>query len=69
MAKLNVITDASGKLVAAVRAEAFKTTEGKNLEFRPHPDYKHHVVEVDDNVLKGPASELGKMLRAKAMAG
>ncbi|HEY7351571.1 MAG TPA: hypothetical protein VH596_02275 [Terriglobales bacterium] len=68
MAKLSVITDANGKLVAAVRAEAFKTKDGKNLEFRPHPDYKHHVVEVDDHVLKGPASELGKMLRAKAAA-
>jgi hypothetical protein len=69
MAKLNVITDSNGKLVGAVRAEPFKTKEGKNLEFRPHPDYKHHVIEVEDHVLKGPASELGKMLRAKAMAG
>ncbi|HZQ20168.1 MAG TPA: hypothetical protein VFA90_15725 [Terriglobales bacterium] len=69
MAKLNVITDASGKLVAAVRAEPVKTKDGKNLEFRPHPDYKHHVIEVDESILKGPASELGKMLRAKAMAG
>jgi hypothetical protein len=69
MAKLSVITDASGKLVAAVRADAFKTKNGKTLGFRPHPDYKHHVVEVDDHVLKGPASELGKMLRAKAVAG
>jgi hypothetical protein len=68
MAKLSVITDASGKLLAAVRADAFKTKDGKNLEFRPHPDYKHHLVEVDDQVLKGPASELGKMLRVKAAA-
>ena len=69
MAKISVITDKNGKLVAAVRAEAFKTKEGKNLEFRPHPDYNHKTVEVDDKALKGPASELGKMLRAKAIAG
>lgn len=68
MAKLTVITDASGKLVGAVRTEPFKTSDGKQLEFRPHPDYKHHIVEVDEKLLKGPASELGKALRAKGIA-
>jgi hypothetical protein len=66
MAKFNVITDEKGNMLAAVRAEQFKTTDGKHLEFHPHPKYKHHVTEVADHLLKGPASELGKALRAKA---
>jgi hypothetical protein len=66
MAKLNVITDAKGNLMGAVRADSFKTGDGKSLEFRPHPDFKHRVIEVDDKLLKGPASELGKHLRANA---
>jgi hypothetical protein len=68
MAKLTVITDKNGKLMGAVRSEPFKTSDGKHLEFRPHPDYKHHIVEVDEKLLKGPASELGKVLRAKGVA-
>lgn len=66
MAKISVITDSNGKLLAAVRAEPFKTSDGKTLEFRPHPDHKHKVVDVDEKLLKGPASEFGKLLRAKA---
>jgi hypothetical protein len=66
MAKFSVITDEKGNLLGAVRAEQFKTTDGKHLEFHPHPKYKHHTMEVDDKVLKGPASALGKILRAKA---
>lgn len=68
MAKLTVITDASGKLMGAVRTEPIKTSDGKELSFRPHPDYKHHIVEVDDKLLKGPASEISKVLRAKGIA-
>jgi hypothetical protein len=40
-----------------------KTGDGKSLEFRAHPNYKHHVMEVDEKLLKGPAKELGKHLR------
>ncbi len=65
MAKLNVITDANGKLVGAVRADSFKTSDGKTLEFRPHPQHKHRVMDVDDKLIKGPASELGNYLRAQ----
>ena len=64
MAKLSVITDAKGTLLGAVRADAFKTDDGKSLEYRPHPDFKHHIVDVDEKLLKGPAGELGKHLRA-----
>jgi len=64
MAKLSVISDAKGNLLGAVRTGPFKTNDGKNLEYHPHPDYKHHAVDVDDKLLKGPASELGKFLRA-----
>jgi hypothetical protein len=65
MGNLSVITDANGKLLGAVRTEPFKTKNGKNLEFRPHPDYKHRAMEVDEKLLKGPASELGTFLRSK----
>jgi hypothetical protein len=65
MAKLSVITDAKGNLLGAVRTEPFKTSNGKNLQFHPHPNYKHHVMDVDDKLLKGPASELGTFLRAQ----
>jgi hypothetical protein len=63
MAKLSVITDAKGNLLGAVRADTFKTSDGKSLEYRAHPNYKHHVIEVDEKLLKGPARELGKHLR------
>jgi hypothetical protein len=64
MAKLNMITDADGKLLGAVRAESFKTKDGKNLEFHPHPNFQHRMMDVDDKLLKGPASELGTYLRS-----
>jgi hypothetical protein len=64
MAQLSVISDAKGNLLGAVRTGSFKTSNGKSLEYRPHPDYRHHVIDVDDKLLKGPASELGKLLRA-----
>ncbi len=62
MAKLSVITDAKGNLLGAVRADSFKTGDGA-LEYRAHPNYKHHVMEVDEKLMKGPAKELGKHLR------
>ena len=65
MAKLSVITDVNGNLLGAVRTEPFKTSSGASLEFRPNPNYKHHVMDVDDQLLRGPASELGRVLRAK----
>jgi hypothetical protein len=65
MAKINVITDAQGNLLGAVRTGPFKTSNGKHLEFRPHPHYKHHIADVDDKLPHGPASELGKFLRAQ----
>jgi hypothetical protein len=63
MAKISVITDAKGNLLGAVRADSFKTGDGKTLEYRAHPDYKHRVMDVDEKLLKGPAKELGKHLR------
>lgn len=63
MAKLSVITDAKGNLLGAVRADAFKTKDGQNLEYRPHPDFKHHVVDVDEKLLNGPTRDLGNYLR------
>jgi hypothetical protein len=62
MAKLSVITDAKGNLLGAVRADTFKTGDG-TLEYRAHPNYKHHVMDVDEKLLNGSAKELGKHLR------
>lgn len=66
MAKLSVITDANGKLLGAVRSEPVKTQDGRMLQFQPHPNHKHHEVEVDEKLLRGPAAELGKFLRSAA---
>ncbi len=47
MAKLSVITDAKGNLLGAVRADSFKTGDGTSLEYRAHPNYKHHLLDVE----------------------
>ena len=65
MANLNVITDASGKLLGAVSAESYKTSDGKELQFRAHPRHKHQVIQVDDRLMRGSAKELGDFLRSK----
>jgi hypothetical protein len=64
MAKLSVITDEKGNVLGAVRAEPFQTSDGRSLVFRPNPKLLHHLIDVDDKLLGGPASELGKYLRA-----
>lgn len=65
MAKLNVISDANGKLLAAVRSGPVKTSDGNTLQFIPHPAHKHTEVEVDDRLLSGPATEVGRAIREK----
>jgi hypothetical protein len=65
MTKLSVITDASGKLLGAVRSEPFKSGDGKTLQFVPHPGHRHREIEVDDRFLRGSAKELGTHLREK----
>jgi hypothetical protein len=64
MTRMTVITDATGKLLGAVRSETIKTQDGRALQFRPHPSHKHRELEVDEKLLHGPAGDLGKYLRA-----
>jgi hypothetical protein len=65
MAKLNVITDGNGKLLAAVRSGPVKTSDGKTVQFVPHPNHKHQEMEVDDRFLSGPATEVGRVIRER----
>lgn len=65
MAKLSVITDKHGKLLGAVHSGSMKTKDGRTLQHRPHPDHKHVEIEVADQLLRGPAADLGRFLREK----
>jgi hypothetical protein len=64
MTKFSVITDQHGKVMGAVRTEPFKTSDGKQVQFRPNAKYGHHEIDVDDRLLKQPASEVGKAIHA-----
>jgi hypothetical protein len=63
MPKISVITDANGKLLAAVRTDAVRATGGTAMQFRPLLDLKIRDLEIDDQLLTGRAEAFDRYLR------
>jgi hypothetical protein len=61
--KMTVITDKTGKFLGAVRAGTIKDGN-RTLHFHalPHPDHKHHEVEIDEELMRKPFEEVRKGL-------
>lgn len=61
--KMTVITDKNGAFLAAVRNGTIQ--DGENtLQFSasPHPDHRHHNIEVDEEVIRRPFDEARALL-------
>jgi hypothetical protein len=64
--KVTVITDTNGKFLGAVRTGSIQ--DGQNtLHFHavPHPNQKHHEVEVDEEVMRQPFDQVRQTLVSK----
>jgi hypothetical protein len=61
--KMTVITDKNGAFLGAVRNGTIQ--DGENmLQFSasPHPDHRHHNIEVDEEVIRRPFDEVRDLL-------
>lgn len=64
--KMTVVTDTAGKFLGAVRAGTVQDGENTlHVHALPHPNHKHHEVEVDEEMMRKPFEEVRQILLSK----
>jgi hypothetical protein len=58
------IMDADGKLLGTVRTDLVQSGNTA-IQFRPHPRHRYQEVDVTDELLRKPAEELHRGVKAK----
>jgi hypothetical protein len=65
MQKIMAVTDLKGTLLGVVRADPIDIGNGKTIRAVPPPParYRHHMLDVADDFLRRPASEVHDKIR------
>jgi hypothetical protein len=65
MQKVMAVTDLKGTLLGVVRTDPVDIGYGKTIRAVPPPAerYRHHMLEVEDNFLRRPATDIHKDVR------